>query len=714
MGEFRFDKKAPENLLSSSPLVIKALRELGPKQLGLYALYQIGLKAGYFRWRTGGMPAWIRRSSGRSSQASTPEWFAIRPLLEIPTPAEVIDLIREEGLTQVVRQADEIVNGKVRLFWGEPVPLVLAMPGNLTHWTAYESGRVPLPSPTSTKLPVTDIKYIWEPGRFGWTFTLGRAYHLTGDERYPQAFWQHLADFQEGNPIHMGPNWSSGQEIGLRILALTFAAQIFRGSHHTTKARKLDLGKWIAAHAGRIPVTLLYARAQNNNHLLSEAAGLITASLAIPDHPEAPKWRQIGWKWFNRGLETQISADGTYMQHSTNYHRLMLQLALWVHAIQPDLPSGKIFGGPGSRIDHLQQLSVGAVDNLHQATTWLVGLTDRQTGRVPNLGPNDGAYILPLSALPFGDYRPVVQAAAQAFWGEPVFGAGVWDEMGRWLNLRRSKPKEGSTKEIHPPHRPKDSSMVLIHPKGRSRAYLRAVRFNSRPGHADQLHLDLWWRGLNIAQDPGTYSYNADPPWDNALTHTAVHNTVMVDGSEQMTRAGRFLYLDRAQAEIVSHDQADDGSWVQVYARHDGYLRSGVRHSRKVTADKEDRWVVEDLIQPLGEKNSNDLHMVRLHWLLPDWPYKWLEPGHGLRIHSPFGWVFLAVTVLNENPDSIPDSQYSLVRAGKLLHGSEKNFPTWGWFSPTYGVKVPALSFGARVQTQLPITLVTKWSFPNG
>ena len=33
----------------------------------------------------------------------------------------------------------------------------------------------------------------------------------------------------------------------------------------------------------------------------------------------------------------------------------------------------------------------------------------------------------------------------------------------------------------------------------------------------DQLHLDLWWRGLNIAQDAGTYLYNADPPWDNPL-----------------------------------------------------------------------------------------------------------------------------------------------------------------------------------------------------
>ena len=56
--------------------------------------------------------------------------------------------------------------------------------------------------------------------------------------------------------------------------------------------------------------------------------------------------------------------------------------------------------------------------------------------------------------------------------------------------------------------------------------------------------MDLWWRGLNIAQDAGTYLYNADPPWDNSLTTALVHNTVTVNGRDQFTRAGRFLYLD--------------------------------------------------------------------------------------------------------------------------------------------------------------------------
>ena len=126
-------------------------------------------------------------------------------------------------------------------------------------------------------------------------------------------------------------------------------------------------------------------------------------------------------------------------------------------------------------------------------------------------------------------------------------------------------------------------------------AYLRAARFTSRPGHADQLHLDLWWQGLNLAQDPGTYRYTAAPPWDNALASTLVHNTLSVDGREQMTRAGRFLYLDWAQA---SPARARPGCRMAPgsgsRASHDGYRRLGVTHQRQVTAFQDGRWLVED------------------------------------------------------------------------------------------------------------------------
>ena len=197
-------------------LALKALRELGPQKLGLFALYRSGLKSGYFRWVT---PE-IRQTTIESGQPSA----VSNPLLDLPNRDAMMEIIGPEGLSQLKAEADEIVEGRVRLFGGQPVPLNLAPPGELSHWTDYARGKFAFPSSSisqSPSHPIPDIKYIWEPARFGWAFTLGRAYHLTNNESYPEAFWCYFEIFQDANPVNQGPDWESAQEVALRLIALT-------------------------------------------------------------------------------------------------------------------------------------------------------------------------------------------------------------------------------------------------------------------------------------------------------------------------------------------------------------------------------------------------------------------------------------------------------------------------------------------------------------
>ncbi len=461
-------------------------------------------------------------------------------LIELPYPDEVAAVIGAPGVKALKTSAEEIISGSVKVFGALTIPLSLSLPSHARHWSAYAQGLNPD--------GVSDIKILWEPARFGWAYTLGCAYHVTGDESFAEAFWRNTETFIQTNPPNLGPHWSSAQEVALRLIALAWAYQAFSRSKHSNPSRVESLARAMAAHANRLPLTLNYARAQNNNHLLSEATGLFTAGLVLPDHPDAPGWRTLGMRWLNRGFADQIAPDGSYVQHSANYHRLMLQLAAWVDALLVHQPmsSGEPFS-PQVR------------DRLASGTRWLLRLLDGESGHTPNLGPNDGAYIQPLSVLPFRDYRPALQSAALAFLGQPAFPPGAWDDLSLWLGFRpgKSKPEYRLiTKRIgQAPHRLDN---------GDSWAYLRAARFKSRPGHADQLHLDLWWRGFNLARDPGTFSYNSPPPWDNPLAHTAVHNTLSVDDCDQMTRAGRFLWLDWAQAEVSSYEEAEDGSWERM------------------------------------------------------------------------------------------------------------------------------------------------------
>jgi hypothetical protein len=297
-------------------IAFKALRQLGLSQIALYAVYKFGLLSGHYR----------RVTECRDTR-QTASSINYHSLFDFPSPASLLAVLGEDGKSQLLSLADEIVAGNVRLFGAAPVPLQLAFDQPLQHWTAYEKDAS-LYLPLYTGLQ--DVKFIWEPARFGWAFTLGRAWHLSRDERYAQAFWNYTERFLDANPPCMGPHWVSAQEVAIRLMALAWSGQVFISSQHSTPARQARLAASIAQHAARIPPTLVYARSQNNNHLLSEAIGLFTAGLALPGHPHSPHWRKLGWKWLQRGIKNQVDSYGEYAQHSSNYQRLILQLALWV------------------------------------------------------------------------------------------------------------------------------------------------------------------------------------------------------------------------------------------------------------------------------------------------------------------------------------------------------------------------------------------------
>jgi hypothetical protein len=182
-------------------------------------------------------------------------------------------------------------------------------------------------------------------------------------------------------------------------MAFVWSAQIFEAASVSTPEHKRQLAVSVAAHAVRIPPTLLYARSQHNNHLLTEAAGLLTAGLALPDHPEASRWRALGWRWLNHGLRSQIDGYGEYAQHSTNYQRLMLQIVLWTNALCSN-NSSRTYRWPHQTLEAVRR-------SVH----WLLSLLDFESGGTPNLGANDGAYIFPLSVLPSGRRLKVREAS---------------------------------------------------------------------------------------------------------------------------------------------------------------------------------------------------------------------------------------------------------------------------------------------------------------
>lgn len=230
-----------------------------------------------------------------------------------------------------------------------------------------------------------------------------------------------------------------------------------------------------------------------------------------------------------------------------------------------------------------------------------------------------------------------------------------------------------------------------------SEAMLRAAQYKDRPSQADQLHFDLWWRGQNVVCDAGSYLYSGPPPWANALAATEVHNTVTIGGRDQMTRAGRFLWLDWAQASSEMYAIGADAQVME--AHHNGYASIGATYRRSVLClTDHDAWIVVDDIT--GSYSGE----VRLHWLFPDVPLEFDRDGIALKLRFPEG--DFNCRIMAEDAQSA-----SLARVGEIIAGADELEPfesaIRGWRSLYYGSKEPALSLAVKQAAKMPVRFVT-------
>jgi asparagine synthase (glutamine-hydrolysing) len=513
---------------------------------------------------------------------------------------------------------------------------------------------------------------------------LVRAYAASLDERYAEGFWRLIEDWAAQNPPNRGVNWASGQEAAVRLMAWCFALYTFFECQSSTSQRVFQLVRMIEKHGERIAGFIEYALSQRNNHGISEAVGLFTIGTLFPQLRRAAEWRVRGQELIIRQLREQVYNDGSYVQHSFNYQRVLIDNLLWSFRLGE--LNGYRFPDESYKI-------------FERAVAFMLRFCDSHTGKMPNFGSNDGSLILPLSRCDYLDFRPSLQAAHYLLHHRPYFADGPWNETTEWICAASKDRDVVCPERIEAADRDAtcrvstdtDSSVrrsgYLKLQGSESSAMLRAAHFVDRPAQADQLHLDLWWRGENIACDAGTYLYNGGEPWTNAFAVTAVHNSVAVGHRDQMTRAGRFLWLDWAQAECSRYRVGKLGTAVEAW--HDGYRNLGIVHKRAVL-NIEDCWmIVDDLTGTFAGE-------ARLHWLFPDYEFAWEQDECRLWMQTPAGPFQCCLHAPR-------DGSVSLVRAGKVLAGAGNNDSTAelevrGWRSLYYGEKKPALSVAAECQ----------------
>ena len=503
-------------------MLLPLLHHLGPRWLLRRARWACERKLGLWEWRSPMRP-WKDIAVGFDPV----EWRKSAPRL----PITLLDRAHlapqletwsvESGVTPVA-EADAFARGYARIFSRQLVEV-----GRPDRWTRNVlTGRSLDPRRHWSRIPdagADDIKGVWELSRFSWVYALVRAWLRDGEDRHVELFWSTLEDWMGRNPPNRGPNWMCGQEASLRLVAVTFALQAFR-DHPATTDERLSLAARLAdATADRIGDHLGYALTQQNNHGIAELIGLQTAARFWPSLCGFPHWPDDFWRDLLPGQCAElIGPDGGFSQHSTNYHRLLLQLLAWSEVVERSV---------GDTLPESVRAQAAA------ATDFLATLMESD-GTVPRYGCDDGANLFPLSGCPFEDFRPSVGAALALFKGERL-PAGPWDETSLLLLGPISASADPA---LRPPAEFRDAGVFqLRHPRGT--LFFRAPEeFRTRPSHADQLHVSLRWDGEWLTEDPGTYSYNAPGGWDG-FAGSRFHNVVTVGEFDSMRRVRRFLWL---------------------------------------------------------------------------------------------------------------------------------------------------------------------------
>jgi len=434
-----------------------------------------------------------------------------------------------------------------------------------------------------------DIKYVWERSRFSFVQIILRYDALSGVDSSEWIFSQ-IDSWIKNNPINQGPNYRCSQEMSLRVFNWILVLYFYRDSRNLTEARFQQLIFHIYWHLRHIRSNIHFSRiAVRNNHAITETLCLYTAGLLFPFFQEAKEWKASGKKWFEEEITYQVYSDGSYLQFSHNYHRVVIQLLTWAVSLA-SIHKEKFK-------DEVYQRALASI-NL------LANCQDSVSGQLPNYGANDSSLFFQWNDCFFRDYRPSLDALHFILTGKNLYTYESEDRL--WFGLSKStlqlapvEPIEGTFSfeqgGIYG-YRGKDILICMC-----------CTNYKNRPSQADALHLDIWYKGKNVLRDAGSYLYNTTGEKVKYFFGTESHNTVMIEDNDQMLKGPRFIWLDWSEAFDCAWKF--DGSKIIFNGSALVYKYFGdINHKRSVVIDQATgSLTITDQVSGTGKKRLRQL-----------------------------------------------------------------------------------------------------------
>ena len=410
--------------------------------------WRVADKARQQRWRrhqAGGGS----RVPARTAGAGFPEFRAA-----LPAPAGL--LVPPGAADAVLAAADDLLGGRWQVlgttradmqapdWFFDPVTGRRAPPDQYCFSINHRSEAV-----------TGNVKQVWELSRHQHVSLLASAYALSGTDAYAEAAAGQLTSWWDANPFLSGVHWTSGIELGLRLISWVWTRRLLDGwpgaaGLFERNQQALDQIWWHQSY-----LAAFRSRGSSaNNHVIAEAAGQLVAALAFPWFAESRQWADTSADLLQQELARNTFPSGVNREMAFEYHGFVAELGL-AAAVEAD--------GAGRPLDDATKALLGRMLDVVAATL------DEQL-RPPRQGDGDDGRGFLLGAPE--DNRWVTLLAI----GRELFGA---PQVVAARPARRGQLAAGGPREPEAPDRPARRPAVVI---SRRRPHHPAHRAGGRPG----------------------------------------------------------------------------------------------------------------------------------------------------------------------------------------------------------------------------------------
>lgn len=521
---------------------------------------------------------------------------------------------------------------------------------------------------------VGNVKNIWEKNRHHHLTVLALAYALTKDENYAEAVERQLLSWLEQNPFPLGINWTSSLELGVRLISWIWLERLLRGtsSHQRLFGKAGEL--WSTIYWHQWLISQYYSPGSSaNNHLVGEMAGLFIAAVVWPVFPESARWQSLARSILEREVSRQTFPSGLNREQAFSYHIFSLEFFL-------------LAGLEAERMGiHFSSTYQDWVRRMLEVIPPLIDVG----GNLPNYGDSDEGMALQLRSLKSSrlDWlfrlgrqwlkaRVPLPQDSSGLLAATLIGTDTKDEVGKITTVKESVGFKDAGLFVLASNRGQPDEVFCLADAG-------ALGFLSTAahGHADALSFTLSIGGVPVIIDTGTYSYLTDPQARVYFRSTKAHNTIVVDGLDQSEQAGTFLWLKKAQSNVLAWEAKPTGGIL--VAEHNGYLHlsNGVKHQRQFKLEGK----ILEVRDELQGQGVHDLEW-RLHF----------SPICTVSLESNVCSVSWAKGCLKLNLDS--QMEWNVVKGEKEA----------GWFSSNFNLKEPIYTLIGSTNKQVPVSLVNR------